>query len=76
MNLLVEYSDNGMRGEPIGTKPKLVRSGLMARDVGEITPFLYNGKLMLMASAHRDAEANLPRYGNMAQAHGTDKIAW
>lgn len=30
----------------------------MTRDIGEMTPFLYSGKLMLLASANRDAEAN------------------
>lgn len=58
MSIEVNYRENGMSGMPIGTNPDLIRSGWVTEEIGEMTPFLYRGELMLFGSAKSEAEAN------------------
>ena len=54
----VRYSGNGMQGRPFRTNPRLVRSGLASEEFFEMTPVIFKGRLVLLASAHKDSALN------------------
>ena len=54
----VQYSENGMQGRPFRTNPKLIRSGVVSENYGEMTPVIFGGRLLLLGSANKNAEAN------------------
>ena len=54
----VKYFSNGMEGRPFKTNPRLIRTGITSDDYGEMTPVIFGGKLLLLATARPRAEAN------------------
>lgn len=54
----VKYFPNGMKGWPFETNPRLIRTGMVSGDYGEMTPVIFRGKPLLLASAPSTAEAN------------------
>ncbi len=54
----VKYHSNGMEGRPFKTNPRLIRTGITSDDYGEMTPVVFKGKLLLLATARPGAGAN------------------
>jgi len=54
----VHYSDNGMQGIAFRTNPKLSRSGISSDEFGEMTPVVFQDRMLLLGSAHESSEAN------------------
>lgn len=54
----LKYLSNGMEGRPFKTNLRLIRTGIASDDYGEMTPVVFGGKLLLLATAKPGAEAN------------------
>ena len=54
----MKYLSNGMEGRPFKTNPRLIRTGVVSDDYSEMTPVIFGGKLLLLATAKPTAEAN------------------
>lgn len=54
----VRYSQNGMKGKAFGTNPNLVRSGAASEQYFEMTPVMFKGDMLLLASAHAGVAGN------------------
>lgn len=55
----VNYTANGMAGRPFRTNPRLIRSGHISSDFGEMTPVVFQDRLLLVASGLPPAAANI-----------------
>ena len=54
----VRYEENGMAGKPFRTNPNLIRSGRISTDFFEMTPVVFDAKLMILGSAGANAGGN------------------
>jgi hypothetical protein len=55
----VNYASNGMAGRPFRTNQRLVRSGQVSSDFGEMTPVVFQDRFLLVASGLPPAAANI-----------------
>ena len=58
MTRKVTYSENGMQGKPFRTNPAFVRSGRATEEFFEMTPVIYQDRMYLLGSAHKNAGPN------------------
>ena len=54
----VTYYDNGLKGTPFPTNEKLIRSGIASEEFFEMTPVIFRGELLVVASVHPEIETN------------------